>query len=90
MSADDNEPAIEPVACVGRGSLAEIITDGAECWHCGKVVKKPRSRLYIFARDPVTGRMKPVKVHPRPKRYFRCPCGRKWSRRIPKSQIKIV
>lgn len=64
----------------------EVIPDGAECYGCGRVVKG-RAVIWHVQRDPETGKQRRVKPHPKPKRYFNCPCGRKWSKRILKSSL---
>lgn len=63
-----------------------LILDGSECFNCHRICKG-RATLWLYRRDPATGIRVRYKRHPKPKRYFACDCGRRWSKRIPKSSL---
>lgn len=64
-----------------------IIADGAECFDCGEIVKG-RAVLWLYRKNPATGKRERWKPHPKPYRRYKSKCGRMWKRRIAKSQLK--
>jgi hypothetical protein len=87
MSANNDEPSIEPMPSVRREIAAveaaddvffwDLIVPDSECPECGG-----------FGRPRVVKKYPNGKPHPRPYRHFTCKCGRHWKATI--SSIELA